>query len=347
MSLFIFRINKRRFQIETSQHPLLNLIFLTVFVTSFFYFFLFFVKMLESIFFFFGILALIHVINYVFRFIFCYIGKPFDVKKLNTKWVLITGANNGIGRLFALRFADMGMNIIGTGRNLERLEKVQKEVESKGVEFVSVPVDFQEDGSVDKLINSLGDRDIGLYILNAGFGIFGDFLDYSDERLITFCNAMVINQALLTKKFIERNKDRKDKTIIFDIASLAANAIWADGQMYCAVKAFQSTYIKHIALEAETYSNITVQAIHPSFFGDSGFFDKLPPFLKKFYASSPLLQTSEGVVETSLRVMGKNNMADTSASGAFFKLLYWFMGEQLSRIVNLLIIKFSPKVKPE
>ena len=303
--------------------------------------------MFESIFFFFGILALIHVLNYVFRIIFCYIGKPFDVKKLNTKWVLITGANSGIGRLFALRFADMGMNIIGTGRNIQRLENVQKEVEAKGVEFVPVTVDFEEDGSVDKLMSALGDRDIGLFILNAGFGIFGDFLEYSDQRLITFCNAMVVNQALLTKRIIERNKDRKDKTLIFDIASLAANAIWANGQMYCAAKAFQSTFIKHIALEAETYSNITVQAIHPSFFGDSGFFNRLPPFLRKLYASNPLLQTSEGVVETSLRVMGKNNMADTSGSGAFFKLLYWFAGEHITIFVNRMIIRFSPKVKAD
>ena len=196
-------------------------------------------------------------------------------------------------------------------------------------------------------MSALGDRDIGLFILNAGFGIFGDFLEYSDQRLITFCNAMVVNQALLTKRIIERNKDRKDKTLIFDIASLAANAIWANGQMYCAAKAFQSTFIKHIALEAETYSNITVQAIHPSFFGDSGFFNRLPPFLRKLYASNPLLQTSEGVVETSLRVMGKNNMADTSGSGAFFKLLYWFAGEHITIFVNRMIIRFSPKVKAD
>ena len=297
-----------------------------------------------GLFFFFGILAIIHALNYVFRLLVCYVGNTFDPKKLKARWVLITGANNGIGKIFAIKFAEMGFNIIGTGRNKERLMNVKAEVESKGVKFQSISVDFQETDSVDKVMEQIIDKNIGLYILNAGFGIFGDFLDFSDEKLIQYCNAMIINQALLAKRFIEKNKDIPDQTIIFDIASLAANALWPNGQMYCAVKAFQSTYMKHLALEAEEYSHIKIQAIHPSFFGDSGFFDKMPPFLRKMYASSPLLQTSEDVVETSLKALGKNNMADTSASGAFFKILYWFIGDIISRIAGIIIIKMSPKI---
>ena len=298
----------------------------------------------ESFFFFFGVLAIIHSISLIFRLLVGYLNKKVDIKKkFNTNWVLITGANNGVGKLLALEYAKDGLNIIGTGRDSARLAQVKKECEQFGIEFVPLQVDLSDNDSVPTIINALGNRDIGAYFLNAGFPVFGDFLDFSDERLKSYMDAMVTNQALLGKALLIRNKDRADKSVIYYTASLAAQALWPNGQIYCAVKAFISSYSKHIALEAEEYSNITVQALHPGFFRNSGFFDKLPKFVKLLFGTAPIFQTSEDVCQVILKSVGNSQMVDTSISSVIIRVFYWICGEQLIQIIARLLIKFSPK----
>ena len=48
------------------------------------------------------------------------------------KRILVTGATSGIGRATALRLAGADTEIIITGRRLDRLEALRKEVEAKG-----------------------------------------------------------------------------------------------------------------------------------------------------------------------------------------------------------------------
>jgi short-subunit dehydrogenase len=293
----------------------------------------------EGFFFCIGILAIIHVIDLVVRLIIGYLHPKVDLKKeFSTKWILITGANNGVGRLISIEYAKQGYNIIGTGRDLARLESVKKECEEHGVEFVPVQADFEKNGSVEAVMEALGDRDIGVFFLNAGFAIFGDFLSYKEEKLATYCNAMVVNQALLIRALLLRNKDRKEKSLIYITASLAAQAIWPNGQIYCAVKAFISSFAKHIALEAENYSNVKVQALHPGFFRNSGFFDQLPHFVRVLFGTSSIFQTSEDVCNVMLKSPGASQMVDTSISGVIIRVSYWFAGEYLITLIGRLLI---------
>ena len=50
------------------------------------------------------------------------------------KRILVTGATSGIGRATALRLAGADTEIIITGRRLDRLEALRKEVEAKGAQ---------------------------------------------------------------------------------------------------------------------------------------------------------------------------------------------------------------------
>ncbi len=47
---------------------------------------------------------------------------------MNDKIVIVTGANSGIGRAAAIRFAEKGYKVIIACRNLEKSKKVQKEI---------------------------------------------------------------------------------------------------------------------------------------------------------------------------------------------------------------------------
>lgn len=51
---------------------------------------------------------------------------------LQDKIAVVTGANRGLGKAVALRFAEEGAKVMLVGRNTEALQAVQKMIEAKG-----------------------------------------------------------------------------------------------------------------------------------------------------------------------------------------------------------------------
>ena len=61
---------------------------------------------------------------------------------LTGKWVLITGASRGIGKLSAKFMAEQGCNLILHSRKKEGTEELVKEVQSMGVKAFSVSAEL-------------------------------------------------------------------------------------------------------------------------------------------------------------------------------------------------------------
>ena len=90
--------------------------------------------------------------------------------RLKNKVAIITGAGSGIGRETALLFAKEGAKVVITGRTVEKLEGVCREIDKNGGEAIykSGDVSLREDTDemVKKTINEYGRIDI--LINNAG-----------------------------------------------------------------------------------------------------------------------------------------------------------------------------------
>jgi len=90
--------------------------------------------------------------------------------RLKDKVAIITGAGSGIGRETALLFAKEGAKVVITGRTVEKLEGVCREINENGGEaiFKIGDVSLREDADemVKKTINEFGQIDI--LINNAG-----------------------------------------------------------------------------------------------------------------------------------------------------------------------------------
>lgn len=90
--------------------------------------------------------------------------------RLENKTAIITGANSGVGRAAAIRFAAEGAKVVLCARREENLRTVAEEVHKQGGEAVCVPGDvalpetakhvvaacMEQYGSVDVLINCAG-----------------------------------------------------------------------------------------------------------------------------------------------------------------------------------------------
>lgn len=70
---------------------------------------------------------------------------------LQDKVAIITGGGRGLGREFALRFAEEGANLLLPDINLEGAEEVAKKVRTKGREAVAIQADISNENDTQKM----------------------------------------------------------------------------------------------------------------------------------------------------------------------------------------------------
>ena len=296
----------------------------------------------ENLFYYIGILVLIRALYILYQWAISYIGDAVNIKEtFHTDWAVVTGANSGLGRAIANRLAAQGVNVIGTGRRLDALEAVKKEIEEKGAQFIPVQTDHHDPASVKAVMDVVGDRDVGVCIINAGYGIYGPVADVKDDETAAFINIMCTQYALLAREFIAKNRDRKEKSVIYMTASLAADSLAPLGSLYCAVKAYVSRLTKHLAMETAG-TNIVLTAMHPGFFG-SGFFDRLPPFIYKLVSGKYILPDCQDVADGVMRTLGKSDRVDYTASSCGVRAFCWAAGELPNFYISRLLLKLIPK----
>ena len=151
----------------------------------------------------------------------------------------------------------------------------------------------------------------------------------------------VLQYALLAREFIAKNRDRKEKSVIYMTASLAADSLAPLGSLYCAVKAYVSRLTKHLAMETAG-TNIVLTAMHPGFFG-SGFFDRLPPFIYKLVSGKLILPDCQDVADGVMRTLGKSDRVDYTASSCGVRAFCWAAGELPNFYISRLLLKLIPK----
>lgn len=114
-----------------------------------------------------------------------------------SRTVLVTGANRGLGLEFARQYREAGWQVIGTARNPDAAD----ELKALGVRVM--PLDVASQDSVDSLAAALGGEPIDLLINNAGiFPRVGkiaeiDFEDYQRTLEVNTVGPVRVTRALL------------------------------------------------------------------------------------------------------------------------------------------------------
>jgi len=146
-------------------------------------------------------------------------GKYYNLS--NYRWALVTGGSSGIGREFALQLAQKNINLILVGRNSVALSSVADEIHRiSDVSAVIIQADLTKESEFDTLVDSTSRFNVDLLVNNAGFGLYGDFIDNPVQDYVQMIELNVTALTKLAHHFGQKMASRKNGGII-NIASVA------------------------------------------------------------------------------------------------------------------------------
>ena len=165
-----------------------------------------------------------------------------NIKNMN-KTVLITGATSGIGLACARKFVENGDRLILTGRNEQRLNEIRKELTEKGADVLTLAFDVRDREKAANYIQELPTdwQVIDVLVNNAGLalGLEPEYEGNPDDwetMIDTNIKGLLTMTRLIVPGMVERNRGH-----IINIGSVAGDAAYAGGNVYCATKAAVKT----------------------------------------------------------------------------------------------------------
>ena len=156
------------------------------------------------------------------------------------KTILITGASSGIGEGCARKFASQGARLILNSRSADKLTALAEELKEKyDAECYVMPFDVCDRESAAAALNALPQewKSIDVLVNNAGLAIGVDKeyegnLDEWDVVIDTNVKALLSMTRLVVPGMVERGRGH-----IINIGSIAGDAAYPGGSVYCATKA--------------------------------------------------------------------------------------------------------------
>ena len=176
------------------------------------------------------------------------------------KIALITGATSGIGQACAKRFAQAGYNVIITGRKADLLSQMKADLETMGVKVLSLLFDVRNYEECRRAVESLPAewQSIDVLINNAGLALGldkeyeGDLEDW-DIMIETNIKGLLYMTRLIVPAMVQRGSGH-----IINIGSVAGDAAYANGSVYCATKAAVKTITDGLRIDvADTPIRVT------------------------------------------------------------------------------------------
>lgn len=174
------------------------------------------------------------------------------------KIAMITGATSGIGEACARKFHDAGYRIIITGRTAARLDSLKSEF---GEDAYVLCYDVRDREECRRALESLPAewKDIDVLVNNAGLALGlepefeGDWADW-DGMIDTNVKGLLAMTRLIVPEMVSRNRGH-----VINIGSVAGDAAYANGAVYCATKAAVKTLTDGLRIDvASTPIRVTL-----------------------------------------------------------------------------------------
>jgi short-subunit dehydrogenase len=171
--------------------------------------------------------------------------------ELRGRWAVVTGASSGLGADFARELAGRGCNVALVARREEPMKALAAALESAhAIQTRVVALDLATQDAPPALAERLRGEGLAVDVLvnNAGFGVFGPFLEIPWERERQMLELDVLALVHLTKVFATDMAARGQGWIL-QVASIGAFQPTPTYASYSAAKSFVLSFGEAIAHE--------------------------------------------------------------------------------------------------
>jgi NADP-dependent 3-hydroxy acid dehydrogenase YdfG len=154
--------------------------------------------------------------------------------------VFITGASSGIGAACARKFAANGYSLILNARSVDKLQELQDQLQKQyGVDIFLLPFDVRDRAAAAAAIDTLPEtfQHIDILVNNAvlALGIDKEY-EGTEENYDTMIDTNITALLMITRMVVPGMVQRQRGHII-NIGSVAGDAAYPGGSVYCATKA--------------------------------------------------------------------------------------------------------------
>ncbi len=183
--------------------------------------------------------------------------------------ILITGATAGFGAAFARRFIKDGHRVIATGRRVERLAELAKEL---GDDLLPARLDVTDAAAVAAFLATLPEawRKVDVLINNAGLALgLSPFWEAKPEDVDTMIATNISGLVHITHAVLPGMVER-DRGTIINLGSVAGEYPYPGGHIYGGSKAFVRQFSLNLRADL-VGKNIRVTDIEPGMVSGSEF----------------------------------------------------------------------------
>lgn len=187
----------------------------------------------------------------------------YDVEN---KVIVITGGTSGIGEALAYDFVKQGAKVVTCGRNVTKIEELNKFSRDNDVPLSAIRADIQYVSEVKKLADFAVEKfgTIDVWINNAGINIMSPFNKLSEEDFDLVVNINMKSYWYGAAYASDVMKKQKKKGVIINTSSFNEHMPSAEKSIYCATKAAIGNMTKIFAAELGKY-DIRVVSVSPGY----------------------------------------------------------------------------------
>jgi 3-oxoacyl-[acyl-carrier protein] reductase len=173
--------------------------------------------------------------------------------------ILITGGSSGLGKAMAQELKNSGAQILITGRDAEKVQRVAAELDVFGI-AADAGNETDITGTYEEVHDKLGGLDV--LINNAGFGEFAPLEDVTMDSFERVFRTNVFGASLMAREAAKIFKAQKSGNII-NVSSTAGRKGFANGSVYAASKFAVSGLTECWRAELRPF-NVRVMQVNPS-----------------------------------------------------------------------------------
>ena len=181
--------------------------------------------------------------------------------KYQNKVLVVSGVTSGIGMAIAIKFGELGWNVVGLARNKKKLEKLQKHI---GSNFLGLKVDLTHEENIINAFNIIDKKfeNIDLIVNNAAVFKMEEFYKCSFSDINTIIDTNLKGVMFSTLEAIKIMKKSRHPSRIINIGSVASVHGIENQAIYCASKFGLNGFSE--ALNQEIIkNNISITTIFP------------------------------------------------------------------------------------